>query len=692
MYRVGIDIGGTFTDMLLVGADGRAVIGKTLTTPGDPSLAVENALRPALDNGAVKAGERGTLIHGTTLVTNALIERKGARTALLTTAGFRDAVEIGREHRYELYDLNLELPKPLVPRHLRFDVPERVAADGAVLEALDENFVRRLVVELREKGIEAIGICYLNSFRNPEHEKRTAEIIAEVAPQIRVSLSSEVVAEIREFQRTSTTLANVYVQERVADYLAQLQNRLEKIGFAGSFFVMLSSGGIATRETASRFPVRLLESGPAAGALAAARAGMPSGHRDLLSFDMGGTTAKLCVIENGQPLKTHEFEVDRVYRFRKGSGLPVRIPVIDMIEIGAGGGSIARIDSLGLLKVGPESSGADPGPVCYRQGGTEPTVTDADLVLGYLDPNYFLGGKMQLDLDGARAALGRMGEKLRMTAEQVAWGIHQIVNENMANAARAHLGERGKDPRRLPMYAFGGAGPVHGYRVAEILHLPALISPFGAGVGSTFGLLAAPLAFDFVRSAYSRLDELDWRFANSLLEEMADEGRKVLESSGLPARDITYQRTADMRYVGQGHEVSVALPDGVLNASRLAQIVAAFAATYRGLYSREGPDVPLEVINWRVVASGPRPETTFNLTRDASQRSDARKGWRRAYFPERQGYVETPVYDRYALKPGTEFAGPAIVEERESTLIMGPQGRGRVDDRFNVIVELSDGK
>ncbi|MGE5216413.1 MAG: hydantoinase/oxoprolinase family protein [Chloroflexota bacterium] len=692
MYRVGIDIGGTFTDMLWVGEDGAAIIGKTLTTPGDPSLAVENALRPALENGAVKTGERGTLIHGTTLVTNALIERKGAPTALLTTAGFRDAVEIGREHRYELYDLNLDLPKPLVPRHLRFDVPERVAADGNVIEPLDESFIRRLVRELRHKGIKAIGICYLNSFRNPAHEKRSAEIIAEVAPEIRVSLSSEVVAEIREFQRTSTTLANVYVQERVADYLAQLQARLDKIGFAGSFFVMLSSGGIATRETAARFPVRLLESGPAAGALAAAQAGLVSCHRDLLSFDMGGTTAKLCVIEDGQPLKTHEFEVDRVYRFRKGSGLPVRIPVIDMIEIGAGGGSIARVDSLGLLKVGPESSGADPGPVCYRQGGREPTVTDADLVLGYLDPNYFLGGKMQLDLDGARAALSRLGKPLHMSAEQTAWGIHQIVNENMANAARAHLGERGKDPRRMPMYAFGGAGPVHGYRVAEILRLPALISPFGAGVGSTFGLLSAPLAFDFVRSAYSRLDQLDWQFANGLLNEMAAEGRKVLEGSGLSAREITYQRTADMRYVGQGHEVSVPLPDGELSNKDLPRITAGFEETYRTLYGRKGPDVALEVINWRVVASGPRPEMKLRLPRGAAKRSDARKGSRPAYFPEREGYVDTAIYDRYALEAGMALIGPAIVEERESTLIVGARGRAWVDENLNIVVELSDEK
>jgi N-methylhydantoinase A len=455
---------------------------------------------------------------------------------------------------------------------------------------------------------------------------------------------------------------------------------------------MLSSGGIATADTSARFPVRLLESGPAAGALAAAHAGVLSGHRDLLSFDMGGTTAKLCVIEDGHPLKTHEFEVDRVYRFRKGSGLPVRIPVIDMIEIGAGGGSIARVDSMGLLKVGPDSAGADPGPVCYGQGGTEPTVTDADLVLGYLDPSYFLGGRMELDTDGSRRALARLGERLNMTVEQVAWGIHQIVNENMANAARAHLGERGKDPRRMPMYAFGGAGPVHGYRVAEILRLPALISPFGAGVGSTFGLLAAPLAFDFVRSAYSRLDDLDWNFANGLLQEMAREGRKILESSGLQDSLIQYQRTADMRYVGQGHEVSIPLPNGTLDKKHLPEIAAAFEEIYRGLYGRKGPDVPLEVINWRVIASGPRPEMNLKLPRKSSDASNARKGFRRAYFPERSGQVETAVYDRYALLPGTTLDGPAIVEERESTLIIGARGRARVDESLNVIVELGDEK
>jgi N-methylhydantoinase A len=691
MYRVGVDIGGTFTDLLLIGADGRAVIGKTLTTPGDPSLAVETALKPALGEDLARATERGTLVHGTTLVTNAIIERKGAPTALLTTAGFRDALEIGREQRYELYDLNLDFPKPLVPRYLRFDVPERVAADGSVLKPLDDAFVRRLVAELSAKGIRAIAVSFLNSFRNPAHERRTAEIVREVAPEIRVSLSSEVVAEIREYQRTSTTVANVYVQERVASYLQELRRRLDRLSFHGSFFVMLSSGGIATAETASRFPVRLLESGPAAGALAAAHLGAQAGFANLLSFDMGGTTAKLCAVEDGKPLKTHDFEVDRVYRFRKGSGLPVKIPVIDMIEIGAGGGSIARVDALGLLKVGPESAGAEPGPACYGRGGAEPTVTDADLVLGYLDPNYFLGGQMLLDVEAARAALLRVAEPLGLRAEEAAWGIHQIVDENMANAARAHLGERGKDPRRMPLYAFGGAGPVHGYRVAEILHLPALISPFGAGVGSTFGLLAAPLAFDFVRSAYSRLDDMQWSDANRLLDEMAEEGRAVLENSGLAASDIHYERTADMRYVGQGHEVSVPLPSGRLNEKQLETIQSAFENVYRGLYGRKGPDVPLEVINWRVVASGPNPRMDFHLPQ-APNGGKALKGKRRAYFPERDGYVDTPVYDRYALGPGATFSGPAIVEERESTLIVGARGRGRVDEHSNVVVEFIDGQ
>lgn len=689
MYRVGVDIGGTFTDLLLVGEDGTAFIGKTLTTPDDPSVAVETAMRQGLKADVVDRNDRGTLVHGTTLVTNALIERKGAPTALLTTRGFRDALEIGREHRYELYDLNLEFPKPLVPRYLRFDVPERIAADGSVLEPLDEDFVGGLVAELKDKGIRAIAVCYLNSFRNPVHERRTAEIIAEIAPAIRVSISADVVAEIREFQRTSTTVANVYVQERVAHYLSELQQRLDGLGFRGSFFVMLSSGGIGTPTTAARFPVRMLESGPAAGALAAAALGKRAGYPNLLSFDMGGTTAKLCAVENGYPLKTREFEVDRVYRFRKGSGLPIKIPVIDMIEIGAGGGSIAHVDALGLLKVGPESAGADPGPACYGRGGERPTVTDANLILGYFDANYFLGGEMRLDVEAARRVLGTLAESLNMAVEEVAWGIHQIVNENMANAARAHLGERGKDPRQLPMYAFGGAGPVHGCHVAEVLRLPSLISPMGAGVGSTFGLLAAPLAFDFVRSAYSRLDQLDWNQANALLDEMSAEGLQILLASGLSPAEVSYLRSADMRYMGQGHEVSVPVPDGRLDSGQFHEIQAGFEKVYEHLYGRKVPNVPVEVINWRVVASGPQPALSFSAGKPSSVDQRAEKGSRPVFSWREGAYVETRVYDRYALTPGTSFTGPAIVEERESTLVVSSRSRARVDDYLNVVVEFT---
>ena len=688
MYRVGVDIGGTFTDLLLVADDGTSFIGKTLTTHGDPSVAVETAMREGLETGIVDRAQQGTVVHGTTLVTNALIERKGAVTALLTTEGFRDALEIGREHRYELYDLDLELPKPLVPRYLRFDVPERVAADGTVLKPLDEDFVRSLVAELRDKGVRAVAVCYLNSFRNAVHERRTRELIAEVAPEIRVSVSADVVPEIREFQRTSTTVANVYVQERVAAYLQELQQRLNGLQFTGSFFVMLSSGGIGTPETAARFPVRMLESGPAAGALAAAALGQRSGYPDLLSFDMGGTTAKLCAVENGYPLKAREFEVDRVYRFRKGSGLPIKIPVIDMIEIGAGGGSIARVDALGLLKVGPESAGAEPGPACYGRGGTRPTVTDANLILGYFDPNYFLGGEMKLDVEAARQALAGVAGKLDMRVEEVAWGIHQIVNENMANAARAHLGERGKDPRELPMYAFGGAGPVHGCNVAGLLHLPTMISPMGAGVGSTFGLLAAPLAFDFVRSAYSRLDEMDWSFVNGLFDDMCAEGRVILEQSGLGPDEIIYERTADMRYTGQGHEVSVPVPEGVLGAGHLGPLTEAFERTYEHMYGRTVPDVVVEVINWRVVARGPEQPLNFSTRGGHAAGAHAEKGTRPVFSPARGDFVETTVYDRYSLTAGMTFPGPAIVEERESTLVVSARGRARVDDYLNVIVEF----
>ncbi|MFM9106218.1 MAG: hydantoinase/oxoprolinase family protein [Chloroflexota bacterium] len=691
-HRAGADIGGTFTDIFVIDeTTGAFAIGKTLTTPDDPSRAVETGLLDTLAGAGIPVEAVGQIIHGTTLVTNALIERKGAVTALLATDGFRDAVEIGRENRWELYDLQLEHAEPLAPRYLRFDVPQRTHADGSTRQDLDVAYVERLAGELAAAGVEAIGVAFLNSFANPEAERQARAAILRAAPDMRVSISSDVAPAIREFERASTTLCNIYVQGRVERYLRDLEARLAGAGFTGALLLMLSSGGLATVETATRFPVRLLESGPAAGALAAAAFGKAAGHEDLLSFDLGGTTAKFAVIDRGQPLIAHSFEVDRRYRFKKGSGLPVNLPVIEMIEIGAGGGSIARVNALGLLKVGPDSAGADPGPVCYGRGGTEPTVTDADLVLGYLDPAFFLGGGMALDLEGARRAIAaRIGEPLGLGIEEAAWGIHQIVNENMASAARIHALERGKDPRAQPVFAFGGAGPVHGFRVAAALGSPCLIAPFGAGVMSAVGFLSAPLAFDFVRSFPGRLGALDWDRVNALFADMAAEGAQVLGASGVAAGEIAFRRIAEMRYVGQGHEIRVALPDGPLGTGSVPALTAAYEAEYRRLYGRLGPPVPVEAITWRVVASGPRPEMTALAGGGGGTDSRAaRKGTRRAWMPELGGMTPVPVYDRYALAPGAAFPGPAIVEERESTLIVGPGASCRVDANWNLVAEFA---
>ncbi len=697
-YRAGADIGGTFTDLIVVDSrTGAFHIGKTLTTVDDPSIAVETVLEDVLGQAEISAHELRHLIHGTTLVTNAMIERNGAKTALLTTQGFRDSIEIGRETRYELYDLMLEQPKPLVPRYLRFEVPQRTLRDGTTHTELDEAEVTALGKELAEHGIDAVAVTFLHSFANPEAERRAATILQEVAPKLRVSISSDVVPEIREYERASTTIANVYVQELVETYLRQLERRLEQLGFTGSFYLMLSSGGIATVDTAIRYPVRLLESGPAAGALAANAYGLAAGHEDLISFDMGGTTAKICVIDHGEPLIAPEFEVDRMYRFAKGSGLPIKLPVIELIEIGTGGGSIARVDSLGLLKAGPDSAGASPGPVCYGRGGQQPTITDANLILGYLDPGYFLGGQMTLDLEEARHAVQQqIAQPLNLSVEAAAWGIHQIANENMANAARVHALERGKDPRRFPLFAFGGAGPVHAYRIAHSLGAPTLIAPLGAGVMSTVGFLTAPLAFDFVRSSVAELETIDWPQVNQLFVEMEAEGRDLLTSSGVDADDVTHRRQVDMRYVGQGHEIRVSLPAGVLAANEGGALRQRFETVYRQLYERSGPAVEVEMLNWRVVSSGPSPKVQLAVetaTGDTGTADDARKGTRPAYFPEAESFVDTPVFDRYRLAPEMTFDGPAIVEERESTAVIGPGAFCRIDRHHNLVVDMpTDGR
>ena len=690
-YRAGVDIGGTFTDLLLLDEQtGEMIIGKILTTPGDPSAAVIHGLQALLAERQLDPATVSATIHGTTLITNAIIERKGAKTGLITTQGFRDALEIGREKRYDIYDIFLENPPPLVPRALRREVDERLDETGRVLIPLNRMEVLVVVQGLLRDDVEALAVVLLHSFRNPTHERIIREVVESEFPTLTLSLSSDVMPEIREFERTSTTVANAYVKPIARRYLHKLRSEVQHLGFRGDLYIMLSNGGITTCETASDYPIRLIESGPAAGALAASFYSQLKGLDHVISFDMGGTTAKICVIDQGQPLVTTEFEVARMYRFKKGSGLPVKVPVIEMIEIGAGGGSIARIDDLGLLKVGPDSASADPGPACYGLGGSEPTVTDADLILGYLDPNYFLGGKMTLDRAKAEKAIRqRVAEPLGVDLTRAAWGIHHVVNENMANAARIHLVERGRDQRRYSLIAFGGAGPVHAYRVAERLKLRHIICPLAAGVTSAFGFLVAPMAFDFVQTYLSTLRGLDFAHLNTIFAEMEARGRALLRQAGVPEDAVTVTRSADMRYLHQGFEINVPVADGRLSADDIPRLQVNFDQEYERMYKRLNPDVDVEALNWRVIVAGPRPTITVQPPDGQPTPMEARrKGERPAYFPETAGYITCPVYDRYQLGPGTVLRGPAIIEERESTVVVAPGAGAEVDAHRNVVIRL----
>ncbi|MDQ2682653.1 MAG: hydantoinase/oxoprolinase family protein [Chloroflexota bacterium] len=688
--EVGIDIGGTFTDFLLVDpTSGAFAVHKALTTPRDPSEAVLTGLRDLLAQADVRGSDVRRIVHGTTLVTNALIERKGAVTGLITTKGFRDAVEIGREHRYDLYDLFIDLPQPLVPRYLRLEIDERTFSDGTIQRPVNPEEVRQRIDQMRAQGVQAVAVSLLHSYQNAESERQVAAVLDDYAPDLIYSLSSDVVPEIREFERTSTTIANVYTRPIVAEYLRRLEDSLADLGINAPLFVMISAGGLSTVETARRYPIRLVESGPAAGAIAAAWHGERSGRANLLSFDMGGTTAKACLVDDNRPSISPEFEVNRVYRFKKGSGLPIRVPVVELIEIGAGGGSIARVDAMGLLKVGPESAGAEPGPVCYGRGGTQPTVTDADLLLGYLNPDYFLGGGMNLDLAGADAALVELGRQIDKNAIETAWGIHAVVNEQMASAARMHAVEQGKDHTKYPMYAFGGAGPVHAYRVAEILGSPEVIIPFGAGVGSTIGFLVAPIAFDFVRSYVSKLETAGWSIVNNRLQEMQDDGRRILAGAGVAEHEITFERTAELRYVGQGHDVTVSLPEGELSGNSRPEIERRFEEEYTRLYGRTPSGNPVEAMTWRVIARATNSagEIRFGAV-SRSESQNVKPGRREIYLPEERAKVPVPVYSRYELPVGFQFEGPAVIEERESTTIVGPHSVVTVDQERSLVVTM----
>lgn len=690
-YRIGADVGGTFTDIVVTDDKGSPIrIGKVLTTPKRPDDAILEGVKKVLTAHQSDAETINHIIHGTTLFTNALIERKGAKTALITTRGFRDAIEIGREHRYDMYDLYMKKPEPLSPRYLRFEVTERMLANGKVLTPLDVDDVRTVISQIKAENVEAVAVCLIHSYANNAHEKQIAELLSQEIPDVAVSISTELVPEIREYDRTSTTLANVYVKGIAQSYLTRLQERLKsELDFNRNLFIMQSNGGLCEANDAIKQPVLCVESGPAAGAIAAAYYGELIGCPDLLSFDMGGTTAKACVIADGQPLVTNEFEVDRQYQFKKGSGLPIKVPVVEMIEIGTGGGSIARVDAMGRLSVGPDSAGSDPGPVAYGQGGVLPTITDADLQLGYLDPGFFLGGAMDLDVEGARASIhSEIGQPLNLSDSEAAWGIHQISNENMASAARIHAIERGKDVRKFPVLAFGGAGPVHAFGVARILRSPRVIYPLNAGVLSAIGFMVAPLTLQFTRSAPSGLDDLDFDQVNALISQMEDEGRQGLMKT-IAQSDISFTLHADLRYQKQGYEVRTSIPFEKLSRSSLPEIIENFEQAYRAIYGHV-MKAPIEVVSWRVTAYGPKPTLAMPSTEDASVSSPdvALKGYRRVYLPDQSTMDEVPVYDRYQLKQGMDFKGPAIIEERESTVVINGKATIHLDAFSNLIVDL----
>jgi N-methylhydantoinase A/oxoprolinase/acetone carboxylase beta subunit len=690
-YRFGFDIGGTFTDFVLleVGA-GRLFSHKVLTTPSAPAQAVLHGWRDLLAQVGARPEQIEAAVHGTTLITNALIERRGARTALLTTAGFRDILEIRREMRYDIYDLLMELPAPLAPRPLRLGIRERINARGEVVTPLAADDVTAARRTLAAAAVEAVAVCYLHAYQNPAHERATAAALREALPGVRLSLSSEVAPEIREYERMSTTVCNAYVQPLSEAYLDDLLRRLRAAGYTRELYLMLSSGGITTVGTAARFPIRLVESGPAAGVLAAMFHGERLGIRDLLSFDMGGTTAKACLIKDGQPAMTRQFEIARAHRFKRGSGLPVQVPSIELIEIGAGGGSIAWIDDLELLKVGPQSAGADPGPACYGFGGTAPTVTDADLLLGYLNPDYFLGGRMSLDRAASERAMRAIAGRLGVDVAGAAAAIHQVVDESMVAATRVHVAERGGDARRLWLLAFGGAGPVHAHAIADALAMPGYICPPGAGVTSALGFLVAPASFEFSRSVAAAVTADVLPRLDAIFSELEADGRATLAEAGVRTRDMRFVRQAEMRHAGQGHEILVDLGTRRLASRDVdADVKPMFYRTYEDRYGHAHRHLGLEITTCRLTATGPRPRvagTGRDRVRGAPRA--ALKGRRPAFFPRERRFAPTPVFDRDLIRSGDRFDGPAIFEGRDSTVVVPPRARATVDRFLNLRVAL----
>ncbi|MCC8432807.1 hydantoinase/oxoprolinase family protein [Reyranella aquatilis] len=682
--RLAVDIGGTFTDVVLeTGATSHSI--KVLTTPDAPERAVLEGVRSILAEAKCRPQDVTLVVHGTTLATNALIERKGARTALITTEGFRDSVEMAWEHRFEQYDIYMERPQPLVPRDLRFGVPERVASDGAVLLALDEAAVRRVAAQLKAEGIEAVAVCFLHSFTNEAHERRTAAILAEELPGVAISLSCEVCPEIREYERTSTTIANAYVLPRMAGYLGQLEADLKKEGIAGPLLLMMSSGGITTVDTARRYPVRLVESGPAGGAILARTVAAENDARRAVAFDMGGTTAKLTLLDDLELQRSRQFEVARAYRFVQGSGLPVRIPVIELVEIGAGGGSIARLDALGRIQVGPDSAGSVPGPASYGRGGTEPTVTDADTALGRLDPRRFAGGAIPLHRDKAEAALQSLAGPLQTDAQGAAAGVAEIVDETMASAARVHAVENGKDTADRALIAFGGAAPLHAARLARKLGMKQVIVPVGAGVGSAFGFLRASIAYEVVRTRHMRLDMFDAKMLNELFAAMRAEAEAVVRPAA-PGETLVESRQAFMRYRGQGHEIAVPLPNEPFATDAARELRRRFEVTYEQVFGRAIPKLEVEALTWTLslATDRPLPSPAKTVARAAAP---APSGHREVLDPATGHREQAALYERNALKPGMIFDGPALIVEDGTTTVVPNDFTARINQVGQIVLE-----
>jgi N-methylhydantoinase A len=673
--RIGADIGGTFTDIVLEDGARRHRV-KLLTTYDAPERALLDGVALLLDEAGRAPADVDLIVHGTTLATNALIQRRGVTTGLLTTEGFRDVLELGDESRFDQYDLSMEKPQPLVPRALRLGVAERVAADGAVLLPLSREEVGSAVQRFRAAGVRSAAICFLHSYRNPVHERQAAQWFRQDAPEIALSLSCEVSPEMREYPRFSTTAANAYVQPLIDAYLGRLNAALTERGFRAPLFLMLSSGAITTVDIARRFPVRLVESGPAGGAMFAADVARRSGLDQVVAFDMGGTTAKLCLIDSGRPHASQSFEVGRVHRFRKGSGLPLRIPVVEMVEIGAGGGSIAGRDSTGRLEVGPRSAGSEPGPACYGRGGGDPTVTDADLVLGRINAERFAGGRVRLDVAGAELAIGALGED--QDASILALGISEIVDENMANAARVHAMEQGCAVEGRVLIVSGGAAPLHAVRVAEKLGIERVVVPRDAGVGSAIGFLRAPIAFELQHSLPQRLDALDVTALNVLLSAMAEEARAVVGRAAENAV-LVEQRETFARFAGQGHELSLPLPARPLDMSDTLMLRAAFRERYASLYGTIVPDLPIELLTWklRVEAKGPEEEAwEVGATALVDVEPAA---WQEVVDPTTGRKIRTALFIRDELPVGARITGPALVVERDTTTVISGGFDGTVD-------------